>query len=251
MTTPGPPLSPPPSDDDLVRRAAEAPLTATMAMTLGHELAQPLSALSMRLDDAIRLLKTGGDANAALARIEKAAADAAYAAQVVARVRALGKQQGWTLAPTPLAPVIEGALSLLEPQSRTAGVTVVRDIAPGLPPALGDAVMLRRVLVNLCRNAMEAMAQSPRRTLTIGAHPETEGGRTGRDVVTVTVADTGGGMTPEAGARAGEAFFTTKRTGTGLGLSACRTIAALHKGRLWHAPNEGGGTVFSLSVPRG
>ena len=243
-------MTAPLSDDDLVRRAAEAPLTGTMAMTLGHELAQPLSALSMRLDDAIRLLKTGGDASAALARIEKAAEDAAYAAQVVGRVRALGQQQGWALVPTALAPVIEGALGLLEPQSRAIGVTIERQLPPGLPPVRGDAVMLRQVLVNLCRNAMEAMAQSPRRTLTIAARPETEGGRTGREVVTVTVADTGSGMTPEAGTRAGEAFFTTKRTGTGLGLSACRTIAALHKGRLWHAPNEGGGTVFSLSMPR-
>ena len=244
-------MSPPLSDDDLVRRAAEAPLTATMAMTLGHELAQPLSALSMRLDDAIRLLKAGGDAGAALARIEKAAEDAAYAAQVVGRVRALGQQQGWAMTPTPLGPVIDGALSLLEPQSRTAGVTVERALPPGLPPVLGDAVMLRQVLVNLCRNAMEAMATSPRRQLTITARAETEGGRTGRAVVLVEVADTGPGMSAEASARAGEAFYTTKRTGTGLGLSACRTIAALHKGRLWHRPGQGGGTVFCLSVPRG
>ena len=239
------------SDADLVRRAAEAPLTGTMAMTLGHELAQPLSALSMRLDDAIRLLKTGGDASQALARIEKAAEDAAYAAQVVARVRALGKQQGWTLTPTPLGPVIDGALALLEPQARQSGATVTKALAPGLPPAMGDAVMLRQVLVNLCRNGMEAMATSPRRELAIKAEPMREGGRTGREMVLVTVADTGPGMSQEARARAGEAFYTTKRTGTGLGLSTCRTIAALHKGRLWHAPREGGGTVFSLTVPRG
>ena len=240
----------PPADPDLVRRAAEAPLTGTMAMTLGHELAQPLSALSMRLDDAIRLLKAGGDAAGALARIEKAAEDAAYAAQVVGRVRALGKQQGWTLVPTPIAPVVTGALSLLEPQSRTGGVAVTRSLPPGLPPVLGDAVMLRQVFVNLCRNAMEAMARSPRRQLTIEAGPMTEGGRTGREMVLVTVADTGPGMSAEAEERAGEAFFTTKAAGTGLGLSACRTIAALHKGRLWHAPNVGGGTVFSLTVPQ-
>ena len=235
--------------DDLLRRAAEAPLTGTMAMTLGHELAQPLSALSMRLDDAIRLLKTGDPATA-LARVEKAAADAAYAAQVVARVRALGKQQGWTLAPTPLPPVIDGALGLLEPQLEAVGVRVARALPPGLPPALGDAVMLQQVLVNLCRNAVEAMAASPRRELAIGARASREGGRTGREVVTVTIEDTGAGMGAEARARAGEAFFTTKKTGTGLGLSACRTIAALHKGRLWHTPREGGGTVFSLSLPK-
>ena len=239
-----------PPEDELVRRAAEAPLTGTMAMTLGHELAQPLSALSMRLDDAIRLLKAGTDTAGALARIEKAAEDAAYAAQVVSRVRALGKQQGWALTPTPLGPVVEGALSLLEPIGRAGGIQVTRALPPTLPPVLGDAVMLRQVMVNLCRNAMEAMAASPRRALTIEGHAGREGGRTGREVVTVTVADTGPGMTAEASARAGEAFFTTKRTGTGLGLSACRTIAALHKGRLWHGPREGGGTVFSLSVPQ-
>ena len=249
----GPPDTPAgtPTQDELIRRAAEAPLTGTMAMTLGHELAQPLSALSMRLDDAIRLLKTGGDPAQALARIEKAAADAAYAAQVVGRVRALGKQQGWALVPTPLGPVVAGALGLLEPISRRAGITVETHLPPGLPPVTGDKVMLQQVVTNVCRNAMEAMAQSPRRILTIRAEATREGGRTGREVVTLTMADTGPGMSAEAQARAGEAFFTTKKTGTGLGLSACRTIAALHKGRLWHAPREGGGTVFSLSVPRG
>lgn len=238
------------AEDELLRRAAEAPLTGAMAMTLGHELAQPLSALSMRLDDAIRLLKTGGEPATALARIEKAAEDAAYAAEVVNRVRALGKQQGWTMAPVAVASVVGKALELLEPQARTGGFAVQQTFPAGLPPVLGDAVMLRQVMVNLCRNAMEAMAASARRELTIGAEAGREGGRTGRDVVTITVADTGSGMTPEASAKAGDAFFTTKATGTGLGLSACRTIAALHKGRLWHAPRAGGGTVFSLSLPK-
>ena len=238
------------AEDDLLRRAAEAPLTGAMAMTLGHELAQPLSALSMRLDDAIRLLKAGDEPGQALARIEKAAEDAAYAAQVVARVRALGKQQGWRMVPVSLSQVLDGALGLLEPQSREARVAVRRALPPGLPQVTGDAVMLRQVLVNLCRNAMEAMAASPEKVLTLAAEAGREGGRTGREVVTLTVADTGAGMTGEASARAGEAFFTTKSTGTGLGLSTCRTIAALHKGRLWHAPREGGGTVFSLSLPR-
>ena len=153
------------------------------------------------------------------------------AAQVVGRVRALGKQQGWTLAPTPLGPVIDGALSLLEPQSRTSGVTVQRALPPGLPPVLGDAVMLRQVMVNLCRNAMEAMATSPRRQLTIDARAETEGGRTGRQVVTVTVADTGPGMSAEANARAGEAFYTTKRTGTRLHAPYGRAGAGYFLGR--------------------
>ena len=234
-------------DKDLLRRAAEAPLAGAVATTLAHELAQPLAALEMRLDDAARLLRGGAEPTEALARIEKALADARHAAGVVSRVRALSRSRDWQLAPTPIPPVIEGALALVEPLS--ASVTIRRELAAGLPPVLGDAVMLRQVIVNLARNGIEAMAARPVRELTLGARAETEPGRTGRKVVTVTVADRGAGLTGEAQTRAGEAFFTTKPNGTGLGLSTSRTIAALHKGRLWHAPREGGGTVFSLSVP--
>jgi signal transduction histidine kinase len=235
------------SERDLLRRAAEAPLAGAVAATLAHELAQPLAALEMRLDDAARLLRGGGDASEALARVEKALADARHAAGVVSRIRALSRSRDWTLRPTPLPPVIEGALALVEPLS--AGVEIGRDLPAGLPPVMGDAVMLRQVIVNLARNGIEAMAGGGRRSLTVAARAEQEPGRTGRRVVTVTVADRGPGLAPEASARAGEAFFTTKAEGTGLGLSTSRTIAALHKGRLWHAPREGGGTVFSLSLP--
>ena len=232
---------------DLLRRAAEAPLAGAVATTLAHELAQPLAALAMHLDDAARLLRGGADPAEALARVEKAMADAEHASGVVARVRTLSRSRDWTLGPVAVAPVIEDALSLVEPL--TKGVTITREVPAALPPVTGDAVMLRQVLVNLARNGIEAMAGRPVRTLRVGAMASQEPGRTGRRVVTITVADTGAGMTGEAAARAGEAFFTTKPDGTGLGLSTSRTIAALHKGRLWHAPQEGGGTVFSLSVP--
>ena len=234
--------------DDLLARAAEAPLAGAVATTLAHELAQPLAAMEMRLDDALRLLRGGTSPDEAAARVEAAMRDLAHASGVVRRVRALSRSRDWTLGPTDLPPVIGEALALVEPL--TGGVTITREVAAPLPRVTGDAVMIRQVLVNLMRNGIEAMAGRPERVLSITAAPEREPGRTGREVVTISVADTGTGLTPEARARAGEAFFTTKRTGTGLGLSTSRTIAALHKGRLWHAPREGGGTTFSLSLPQ-
>lgn len=238
-------------DDALLRRAAEAPLAGAMAMTLGHELAQPLSALSMRLDDALRLLKSGPEGlDAAVERLEKAADDVAYASGVVSRVRGLAQARNWSFAQVKLPEIVDGALDLIAPLMAQNGVRVVRNEAKPLPSVRGDGVMLRQIVVNLARNAVEAMAGSAERLLTIDLAPMTEGGRTGRKMVLLTIADTGAGMSAAAKERAGEAFFTTKTAGTGLGLSTCRTITALHKGRLWHTPREGGGTVFHLSLPQ-
>jgi two-component system sensor kinase FixL len=115
---------------------------------------------------------------------------------------------------------------------------------------LVDRVQIQQVLVNLIRNAVEAMAGEdaheapPRREVIITAAPA------GPEMVEVSVADTGPGLPPEVVDRLFEPFVSTKPNGMGVGLSICRTIVSMHDGRLWAEPNGEAGTVFRFTVPR-
>ena len=122
---------------------------------------------------------------------------------------------------------------------------------PELPPVLVNRVQIQQVLLNLMRNALEAMAQGvggghdapSRRMLTVTA------ARSGADTVEVAVADTGPGLAPEIAGRLFKAFASTKQGGMGMGLSICRSIVEAHDGRLWVEPNPGGGAVFRFTLP--
>jgi two-component system sensor kinase FixL len=115
---------------------------------------------------------------------------------------------------------------------------------------LADRIQIQQVLVNLIRNALEAMAamgdaggQAARRELAVAAAP------VGAGVVEVSVADTGPGLAPEIAERPFDPFASTKAGGMGIGLSICRTIVEAHGGRIWAEPNPGGGTVFRFILP--
>jgi two-component system sensor kinase FixL len=108
---------------------------------------------------------------------------------------------------------------------------------------LADKVQVQQVLLNLIRNAIEAMHDSTVRELTVSALREAEG------MVTISVADTGMGIAPDVAEQLFQPFFTTKREGMGVGLSICRTIVEAHGGRIWAEGNPGGGTVFKFTLP--
>ena len=124
-----------------------------------------------------------------------------------------------------------------------AGITVTMTIAAGLDRVMVDRVQIQQVLVNLIRNAIQSMAVSPTRELTIATAPDRAGW------VRVTVADTGIGIAPDIRARLFDAFATTKADGMGLGLSICRTIVEAHGGRIWAEAGGDGGTAFHFCVP--
>ena len=113
-----------------------------------------------------------------------------------------------------------------------------------MPPVLVDHVQIQQVVLNLVRNAVEAMEQVERRELTIGTRAIPEQG-----MAEVIVADTGPGIAPELADRLFQPFVTTKATGMGLGLSICREIVEAHHGRLTMAPGSSGGTVFRMTLP--
>jgi signal transduction histidine kinase len=135
------------------------------------------------------------------------------------------------------------ALSLSELQGR--GVILRYELADDLPPLVGDRIQLQQVILNLLRNAADAMS-------TIDDRPRELLIRTERDEgnqVRLSVKDSGVGLTPQAAEKIFEAFYTTKTDGMGIGLSISRSIIEAHQGRLWATPNDGPGSTFWFAIP--
>src|SRR5262249_20610789 len=134
-------------------------------------------------------------------------------------------------------------IALSQPELRKNRIAVETRLAEALPPMNGDRVQVQQVLLNLILNAAEAMKsaiEGPRELLIA-----TEQG----DGIVVTVADTGPGIDPDHVERVFDAFYTTKSTGLGIGLSICRSIIVAHGGRLWAETNEPRGAIFRFSLP--
>jgi C4-dicarboxylate-specific signal transduction histidine kinase len=166
------------------------------------------------------------------------------AGKVIRRIRDFVRKSEPRRAAVPLAEIVEDTLGIAEIDTRRAGVRLCIDIAPELPPVFADRIMIEQVLLNLIRNAIEAMAELPpnRRTLEVRA-------RRADAVVAVSVVDNGHGIDGEASAMLFTPFFTTKSEGMGRGLNICRSIIEFHDGRLWVEPNPGGGTIFNFTLP--
>ena len=115
-------------------------------------------------------------------------------------------------------------------------------LAEGLPEVVADRIQVQQVVVNLIRNAIDAMEDSPRRELHVAVRPVED------DLIQITVADTGPGVSPEVADQLFQPFITTKRHGMGVGLSISRTIVEAHGGRIWAEPNPGGGASFHFTL---
>ncbi len=218
-----------------------------MAATLAHELNQPLTATTNYLRACQRMLDTAAAGGAPdLARIRQAVSLAAEqtlrSGQIIRRLRdfvARGETERRPESPVRLA---EEASALALVGVKQQGVKVRLELDRQAPRVLVDKVQVQQVLLNLIRNAIEAMAEAERRELTVAATPED-------GAVMFSVADTGPGLAPVVAARLFEPFLTTKREGMGIGLSICRTIVESHGGRIWTEPNPEGGTIFRFTLP--
>jgi two-component system sensor kinase FixL len=142
-----------------------------------------------------------------------------------------------------LSKLIEEASALALVGARERGVRVELTVDPAIDVVIVDRVQVQQVLVNLLRNAMDAMQEAPRRELTISVKPARD------DMVEVAVADTGPGISDEIKPKLFEPFVTSKPHGMGVGLSISRTIVEAHGGSLWAEPHEGGGAVFCFTLP--
>ena len=218
----------------------------TMASTLAHELNQPLTAVANYLEAGRDVMRAGGPDAGALAAeaMEEAAREALRAGSIVRRLRDFVQRGELEQRPEMLAQLVEEASRLALMGGRERGVRGFVALDPSAPEVVVDRVQIQQVLVNLLRNAVEAMADAPVRDVTITSQSD-------GSMVRVSVTDTGRGIDPAVAPRLFEAFSSSKDSGMGLGLSICRTIIEAHGGRIWaEAGPEGRGTAFHFTLPQ-
>jgi two-component system sensor histidine kinase DctS len=216
-----------------------------MASTIAHELNQPLSAIASYTTGSLNLIEAGEVPGEELKEaLRKAAQQAQRAGRIIQRVHDFVRKREPTRGPVRMNAVVEEAVGFAEGEARKRRVRIVTRTAAGDPEVQADPLLLQQVILNLLRNAMDAMAATPLEARELRVTAESGGGQ-----VTVTIADRGCGIAPEVRERLFDPFFTTKAEGMGMGLNICRSILELHRGRVWAEPNPEGGTLFSFSVP--
>ena len=216
-----------------------------MASTLAHELNQPLTAIATYLNGCKRLLDRGTAGDSALLRdgIERAAEQALRAGQIIRRLHEFVARGETERRIETLPKLIEEASALALIGARESGMRVNFAFSTECAHVLADKVQVQQVLVNLIRNAMEAMQDSPVREMLISTTPLPD------CMVRINVTDTGPGITPDIAAHLFQPFVTSKAQGMGVGLSVSRTIIEAHGGKLWAEPRPGGGTIFAFTLP--
>jgi two-component system sensor kinase FixL len=215
-----------------------------MGSTLAHELNQPLAAINNYVHASRRLL--AGDSAArdrVPAVLEKVAEQSSRASAIIRRLRDFVSKGQTDHRPEILTEVIEEANALVMTGLPRNDVRVRFDFDTRVHAALIDRIQIQQVLVNLMRNAMEAMAESERRELTITTV------RSEDAFVEIRIADTGPGLAAEVAERLFKPFVTTKSNGMGVGLSICQSIVEAHGGMIGAGPVPGGGTIFRFTVP--
>jgi two-component system sensor kinase FixL len=215
-----------------------------MASALAHELNQPLSAIANYLKGSQRLIATlSGEAEATLAdALGKATEQALRAGQIIRRLRDFIGRGEMEARVESIARLVEEASALALVGAKERGVTVHYRLDHAVDRVVADRVQIQQVLLNLMRNAIEAMEAAERRQLTI-ASAAGEGG-----TVRIQVSDTGSGIAPDVAERLFQPFVTSKSDGMGVGLSISRTIVEAHGGRIWVEPEPEGGTRFSFTL---
>jgi hypothetical protein len=222
-------------------RASQAASLAELSASIAHEVNQPLAAVVWNSQACQRwLIADPPNLDRAQKTVERIIRDANAAADVVSRIRALfsqgveHRQRAW------IGDLIADVVRLLADQMLQARVDVEVMIAPDAPPLLLDVVQIQQVLVNLIRNAIDAMAEQGPSRLEIRTFQS--GGR-----LQVEVCDNGPGVANVE--KVFDAFFSTKPSGMGMGLAICRSIVESHGGRLWAESNAGGGATFAFTLP--
>jgi PAS domain S-box-containing protein len=238
------------------RQRAEAELAhanrvATMGQltaSIAHEVNQPIAALLMNAENAMRwLADQPSNSEKARSLIGRIISDGKRAADIVSRIREFSKKSAAQKGELEINEAILQIVTLTRAAMSEHGVMLTMQLSEGLPPILGDRVQLQQVILNLILNAIEALSEvgEGSRTLLISSSKAESG------EVLVAVSDSGPGLPPTNLERIFEAFYTTKASGLGMGLSICRSIVEAHGGRLWGTPREPRGAVFRMMLPIG
>jgi C4-dicarboxylate-specific signal transduction histidine kinase len=228
-------------------KVARVTSLGVLTASIAHEVNQPLSGIITNANTCLRMLD-GDPPNLAGARetARRTIRDGNRASDVITRLRALFSKKEFTLEPLDLNEATREVIALSLSELQSNGVVIQSELADDLPPVSGDRVQLQQVVLNLLRNASDAMVgvNDRPRQLTIATGTDEE------DRVRLTVQDVGVGLEPQNLEQLFAAFYTTKTDGMGIGLSVSRSIIESHHGRLWAASNDGPGATFAFSIPR-
>jgi PAS domain S-box-containing protein len=225
-----------------------ARVTTVSALTasIAHEVNQPLSGIITNAGTCLRMLAADPpDVDGARETARRTLRDGNRAADVITRLRALFSKREFTLEPLDMNDVTQEVVALSMSDLQRNRIVLQSEFANDLPLVTGDRIQLQQVILNLLRNASDAMVpvhDRPRQLLI----------RTTRDTddrVRVTVRDAGVGLDLQSMNKLFDAFYTTKVEGMGIGLSVSRSIIEKHHGRLWAEPNDGPGATFSFAIP--
>jgi len=229
---------------DKLARATQVASLSELSASIAHEVNQPLAAI-VATSHACRRWLSAEPPNLERAKItlERIIRDANSASDVVSRIRALFSQTGQARSPADMTEVISEVCRLMANELAMRNVHVETELAESLPPTLIDRVQMQQVLVNLIRNAVDALDTTADGARAIRLRAVLDGD----DTIRVEVRDVGAGVKePE---RIFEPFFTTKQGGMGMGLAICRSIIESHDGRLWATDNKPRGTTFAFTLP--
>ncbi len=216
-----------------------------MAATLAHELNQPLAAIVNYLNGSLRLVGQAGGPVQVERALLAARTQAEHASAVIGRVREFVRAREPRRDAQDLPVIVDTVLELLRLEAERQQLRIDLALAPTLPQVYADRVMIEQVLLNLVKNAIEAMREVPaaQRGLRIEARVNLD------EAIEVRVCDRGPGLSREESEQLFSPFYTTKTDGLGIGLAICRSIIEYHEGRLFFESRDGGGSVFGFTLP--
>lgn len=227
-------------------RVARVMSLGALAASIAHEVNQPLSGIITNASTCLRMLDTNPpNLDGARETTQRTMRDGHRASDVIARLRALFSRKEGVIERVDLNDATREVIELTRNDLQRNRVAVRTELAGDLPLVTGDRIQLQQVIMNLIRNASDAMRDiedRPRQLMVTTARNE-------HDRVDLTVQDSGAGFEPESMNNLFESFYTTKSDGMGMGLSVSRSIIENHNGRLWANLNDGAGATFSFSIP--
>jgi len=217
-------------------------LTASIA----HEVNQPLSGIITNASTCLRMLSADPpNIDGARETVRRTIRDGNRASDVITRLRTLYSKKEPSPESMDLNEVTREVIAISLTEIERNGVTLRHELADDLPQIIGDRIQLQQVILNLFRNATDAMSAIDDRPRELLLRSERDEG----NQVRLSVKDSGVGLTPQAADKIFQAFYTTKTDGMGIGLSVSRSIIEAHHGRLWATPNDGPGCTFSFAIP--
>lgn len=240
------------SEEALAKARAELAKVArvtslgVLTASIAHEVNQPLSGIVTNASTCLRMLSADPpNIDGARETARRTIRDGNRASDVITRLRTLYSKKDLSPEAMDLNEATREVTSLSLSELQSKRVILRHELADDLPPVIGDRVQLQQVILNLLRNAADAMSGVDGRPREMLIRTECDDG----DRVRLSVKDVGVGLTPQTADKLFEAFFTTKSDGMGIGLSISRSIIEAHRGRLWATANDGPGATFSFSIP--